>query len=133
MLTAIVDTYVAPAVDLRAYHVIRDQGTCGSCYCFSASSAMESRILQTTGQNLSLSKQQCVSCSGGNGCGGGVQTNVYKYAMLAGLVSDSDYPYTGTADKCSNTLSKLPIQAVLDNYTVNYDSVNGVNPNLIKA
>ena len=44
-------------LDLSQYHEIREQGKCGSCYCFSALSAIEGQIAYRTSEKLFLSRQ----------------------------------------------------------------------------
>ncbi len=66
---------VANGVDWRASGAvqgIKDQGQCGSCWAFSAISAVESSHKIASGSLLSLSEQQLVDCSTANyGCNGG--------------------------------------------------------------
>lgn len=76
---------------------IRDQGTCGSCWAFSAVSALESQIMRRTGRTFALSEQQLVDCAGtqfGNaGCNGGWMKNAYEYIKRNGITSNATYPY----------------------------------------
>lgn len=44
------------SLDLSRFHDIREQGTCGSCYCFSALSAIEGQIAYRTEEKLYLSR-----------------------------------------------------------------------------
>ena len=79
---------------------VKNQGSCGSCYAFSANAAIVSAVAIKAGAApVTLSEQQVVDCSrpqGNAGCGGGWMANVYNYALSAGgLCSDVAYPYTG--------------------------------------
>jgi len=46
---------------------IKDQGSCGGCWAFSAASSTEGQIFKKTGQLLSLSEQNLIDCSSVDG------------------------------------------------------------------
>jgi C1A family cysteine protease len=74
---------------------VKDQGGCGACWAFAAGEAVES-FAKKAGQNIPLlSIQQITSCDTTSyGCGGGWETNAFKYIRdNGGLVAASDYPY----------------------------------------
>ena len=83
---------------------VKNQGDCGSCYAFSAVSAISSMLAIRSGELVALSEQQVIDCSapwGNNGCDGGAPQVVFQYAHeTAGLLPDVDYPYTGTGGVC---------------------------------
>lgn len=84
--------------DLRELGVVsevRDQGSCGSCWSFSKTSALESSIAAASGTHLDLSEQELVSNDRQNyGCGGGnLQSTEYQTSHGQGL--EKDFPYTG--------------------------------------
>ena len=89
-----------PSLDWRQQGVmnpIRNQGSCGGCYSFSAVNALEAAHKIKTGKLVSLSEQQILDCSnrfGNTGCGGGLMTNSYKYLQQSQIVSRESYPYT---------------------------------------
>lgn len=92
-------------VDLGMTTPVKDQGSCGSCYSFSATEAIESAYAIKTGKLIELSPQQIVDCSKtNNGCDGGLQNRVFKFFEGTQQCSEIDYPYvsgvTQTAGKC---------------------------------
>jgi len=84
-----------------AVNPIKNQGQCGSCWAFSAVSAVESAHQIATGTLISLSEQQLVSCSrsyGNLGCNGGLMDSAFKYVEATGLCTEQDYPYEAKSD-----------------------------------
>jgi KDEL-tailed cysteine endopeptidase len=98
-------TNVPDAVDWRekgAVNPIKNQGSCGSCWAFSAVAALEG-LAAIKGQKLSLSEQELVDCStpyGNLGCNGGWMNYAFAYSREHGLSKDSDYKYTGRDEEC---------------------------------
>jgi len=102
---------------------IRDQGSCGSCWAFSAISTWESAWFLKTGNLLSLSDQQLVDCSTSNsGCNGGWMANAWE-EMKTGVMNQTDYPYTASDGTCSYNAAKAVATLTSYAYTPSGDEV----------
>jgi hypothetical protein len=81
---------------------VKNQGSCGSCWAFSATGVLESSSL-LRGESVSLSEQQLVDCTrpqGNQGCNGGWPHSALTYVQANGIASESAYPYVAKDQAC---------------------------------
>lgn len=81
---------------------VKDQGSCGSCWAFATTGAIES-ILAARNKGILLSEQNLVDCSqkyGNNGCNGGLMDAALRYVRDYGIMSSRDYPYKAEDGTC---------------------------------
>ncbi|KAJ7955989.1 Cysteine Protease [Quillaja saponaria] len=100
---------------------VKDQGSCGSCWTFSTTGALEAAYSQAFGKNISLSEQQIVDCAGAFnnfGCNGGLPSQAFEYIKYnGGLDTEKAYPYTGKDGICKFSAENVAIK-VLDSVNI---------------
>ena len=97
-----------------AVSAVKNQGSCGSCWAFSAVGIMESWALMK-GQNVNLAEQQLVDCSksyGNQGCNGGFNYKGLAYVKDKGITTTSNYPYTAKTQTCKTDGGSFKISSV---------------------
>jgi len=111
------DTRSPASIDWRltdAVTAIKNQGQCGSCWAFSATEAIESQLVLTSGgkYRLDLSPQQIASCApstgkyGCQGCNGGFTEGAYDYLKtVAGLANSFYIPYAQSLTQTTATMA----------------------------
>ena len=75
---------------------IKDQGSCGSCWTFAATAALEGEMyFKNSKDRMSLSEQEYMECAkNGDGCGGGWMPDCYDYSISKDrIASTEDAPY----------------------------------------
>ena len=97
-----------------AVSAVKNQGSCGSCWAFSAVGIMESWALMK-GQSVNLAEQQLVDCSksyGNQGCNGGFNYKGLAYVKDKGITTTSNYPYTARTQTCKTDGGSFKISSV---------------------
>ncbi|XP_041024061.1 low-temperature-induced cysteine proteinase-like [Juglans microcarpa x Juglans regia] len=96
---------------------VKDQGSCGSCWSFSSTGAIEGINALVTGDLVSLSEQELVDCDTTNdGCDGGYMDYAFEWVISnGGIDTEADYPYTGVDGTCNTTKEETKV-VTIDGY-----------------
>ncbi|KAE8656428.1 Cysteine proteinase RD21a [Hibiscus syriacus] len=111
---------IPASVDWRkkgAVTQVKDQGSCGACWSFAATGAMEGVNKIVTGSLVSLSEQELVDCDRAynTGCEGGLMDYAYKFFIdNHGIDTEEDYPYQGREKTCNKDKMKRRVVTIDD-------------------
>ena len=108
---------------------VRNQGSCGSCWAFSAIACFEKQYFDATKQRVDLSQQNLVDCDGGsNGCNGGYIHSGLNYIRGNSVSLASNYPYAGARGACRNAAKVNKLNFGVVNYGFSTSAaVNAIN------
>uniref|UniRef100_A0ACD5YZB9 Uncharacterized protein n=1 Tax=Avena sativa TaxID=4498 RepID=A0ACD5YZB9_AVESA len=75
---------------------------------------MEGIVQLSTGKLISLSEQELVDCdTSDKGCGGGLMDNAFEFIVEnGGLTTETNYPYTGTDDRCNSNRASSSVASI---------------------
>ena len=112
---------------------VKNQGFCGYCWVFSSVAVVESRAkidLNNPSYSIDLSEQDVASCapeSNGGICDDDTDANdeitALSYMKNTGIVKESCFPYSGSANECSNKCSNWQNEIMKIS---NYNSASGI-------
>jgi cathepsin L len=115
---------------------VKNQGSCGSCWAFSAVGALESAYAIKTGNLVEFSEQELVSCDDTDyGCQGGLMDSAFDWIerSSAGLCSEADYPYTSGLTSARGECTMTSCTPVPDSVPKGYVDIPPNEPSLMAA
>ncbi|KAF9686774.1 hypothetical protein SADUNF_Sadunf02G0024700 [Salix dunnii] len=101
-----------------AVTIVKDQGSCGACWSFSATGAIEAINKIVTGSLVSISEQELVDCdrSFNSGCEGGLMDYAFQFVINNhGIDTEEDYPYRAQDGTCKKEKLKRRV-VTIDKY-----------------
>uniref|UniRef100_A0A7S1ATH4 Uncharacterized protein n=1 Tax=Noctiluca scintillans TaxID=2966 RepID=A0A7S1ATH4_NOCSC len=103
---------------------VKNQGSCGSCWTFSTTGALEGALAVGNGWTQTMSEQQVLDCdTSGSGCQGGLPKQALDWEKGMNVCSEDSYPYTGSQGSCNSggCSAVLTLGSVWGSYSVDAD------------
>lgn len=100
--------------DLGLVPPVRNQKSCGSCWCFAGSCACTTAMIKAgygkADGSFQTSEQYVLDCGSNGGCNGDDHSSVFAMAKKEGLPLDADYgPYQARAGRCKTGMKMYKI------------------------
>ena len=104
---------------------VKNQGSCGSCWAYSATGSIEGAWAVAGNPLTAVSEQELVACdTTDGGCDGGLMDDAFEWLInnrKGEIVTEASYPYasaSGYSPACKSTseLNTLPVGAVITGY-----------------
>jgi len=111
---------------LNKVTAVKDQGTCGSCWAFSAIAAVESAYAVGGGILTSFNENQLLQCVNGANCNGGVINFAFDYIVENGI-TDSFPAYNGRITTCSTSIPRWTMLDYVQVGLTDASMINAVN------
>lgn len=92
-----------------AVTAVKNQGSCGGCWSFSTTGAVEGAYAIAGNDLISLSEQDLIDCDKTDkGCEGGLMDNAFDFIVEnGGICSEEALPYTGQDGTCGGSCTKV--------------------------
>ncbi len=79
---------------------VKDQGSCGDCWNFSAMGTYEGSYSIRNNRSVNVSEQHALSCSRAGTCDGGWYGPVFSWMLTTGATDEASLPYHGADEPC---------------------------------
>jgi C1A family cysteine protease len=114
---------------------IKNQGSCGSCWAFSAVGALEgAHAIASNADVQEFSEQQLVDCSkNNNGCEGGEMYDAFTWYQENGACFEENYKYDGQDRKCRHKTCTSDSKAISSHELYETNNPTIIHEQLLKG